>query len=85
MNHNSSSLIQIVGFIVVGCVTGVGGAGPFVGVLGGQTYVLVVACVCIIITFVILIVYLFGFHLHLMQAFPWRIFVSRTFTVTLFT
>lgn len=57
---------------------GTGYAGPFIGRLGGQTYVLVVACLCIIITFIILMVYLFGFHTTIMEACPWRITVSGT-------
>jgi len=64
----------IVGFIIVGCVTGpMGGGGAYIGLLGGQTYVLVVAALCVVTTFVFLVIYLLGLYQTLFQDIPLRI------------
>lgn len=62
----------IVSFIIIGCVTGVVGAGSFRGILSGHIYVLVICCLCVCITFTFLIAYLFGFHRSILRAFPWK-------------
>jgi len=66
-------ILQIlVGFVIVGCVSSVYGPGPFFDVLGGQTYVLVVACVCVCVTFVLLVTFALGFHHTILGGMPWR-------------
>jgi len=67
-------ILQIlIGFVIVGCVSSVYGPGPFFdNVLGGQTYVLVIACICVCVTFCLLIVFALGFHLSILGGMPWR-------------
>lgn len=52
-----------------------GGGGAYIGILGGQTYVLVVAALCVVTTFVFLVIYFLGVHQTLCMDIPLRIIV----------
>ncbi len=76
--HKWLLLWQVVGLIVIACVSSVLGTGPFVGILFGQTYVLVAVAVCICITFAMLVALFFQLHLTYLDFFPFKEAVRPT-------
>ena len=62
---------MVVCLVIVMCVSSVYGTGPFLGILFGHTFTLVLACVCLCVTFMILLVIFLGLHRTHLQC-PWR-------------
>ncbi|KAI6241354.1 MARVEL domain-containing protein [Aphelenchoides fujianensis] len=70
----SSAFLQIiVGLIIVCLICSVFGAGPFKGILFGQTFLLIFTAICLCISFMFLLAFffrLFATHLHF---WPWHV------------
>ncbi|VDM94782.1 unnamed protein product [Thelazia callipaeda] len=65
-------IFQVIGLVILSLIVSVYGPGPFIGILFGQTFMMIFAGAAVCFSFIFLIVFLFELHETHLYFWPWR-------------